>query len=356
MDRNIDVTISSIAEENHGVFGAHHLRELRVSKSEREWRLRSGRWIEVYDGVYRIAGVPQSWRGDLLAACWAGGTRAVASHRSAAALWELPGQQRGIREITCPRWRRAQHTGLLVHETTALSERDMALVDAIPVTTIERTILDLAAVCGSFTVDLAIDNALRRQLTNVDKLFAMLRRVGKRGRKGTRTLRTLLADRDGRYTPTESEREQMLLRVLREHGLPEPERQFSIYDNAGSFLARPDLVYRDLKIAMEYDSYQHHVGKDALVRDSRRRKCDCGTRLAHVGRDGRGRPLRKWPGVRAGSRSRARNAPTCVNSPRIARRIDAGWGVGLVPAVYGWSMVWRRAVAMRTPSQAMTTR
>ena len=84
-------------------------------------------------------------------------------------------------------------------------------------------------------------------------------------------MRGLLADRDANYAPTESEREQMLLRVLREHGLPEPERQFSIYDDAGNFLARPDLVYRDLKIAMEYDSYQHHVGKDALVRDSRRR-------------------------------------------------------------------------------------
>ena len=84
-------------------------------------------------------------------------------------------------------------------------------------------------------------------------------------------LRGLLAERDGNYVPTESEREQMLLRVLRDHGLPEPERQFSIYNDAGEFLARPDLVYRDLKIAMEYDSYQHHVGKDALVRDSRRR-------------------------------------------------------------------------------------
>ena len=84
-------------------------------------------------------------------------------------------------------------------------------------------------------------------------------------------LRGLLAERDGSYVPTESEREQMLLRVLRDHGLPEPERQFSIYNDAGDFLARPDLVYRDLKIAMEYDSYQHHVGKDALVRDSRRR-------------------------------------------------------------------------------------
>jgi hypothetical protein len=63
----------------------------------------------------------------------------------------------------------------------------------------------------------------------------------------------------------------MLVRVLREHGLPEPERQFSIYDDAGSFIARPDLSYRDLKIAMEYDSYQYHVGNAAHVRDNRRR-------------------------------------------------------------------------------------
>ena len=84
------------------------------------------------------------------------------------------------------------------------------------------------------------------------------------------------ADRDAKYAPTESEREQMLLHVLREHGLPEPERQFSIYDDSGTFVARPDLVYRDMKIAMEYDSYQYHVGNEAHVRDSRRRNAMIG--------------------------------------------------------------------------------
>jgi very-short-patch-repair endonuclease len=163
-----------------------------------------------------------------------------------------------------------------VHETQALSSRDHTLVDGIPVTTVERTIFDLAAVCSAFTVELAIDNALRRELTTLDELGAMLRRIGKRGRKGTKLVRRLLAERDPAYAPTESERELMLLRVLREHGLPEPERQFSIYDEFGNFVARPDLVYRDLKIAMEYDSYQHHVGKHPLVRDSRRRNAMTG--------------------------------------------------------------------------------
>jgi len=276
METSIDAAISAVAQEHHGIFASHHLRELCVSKAEREWRLGEGRWIEVHLGVYRIAGTPGSWRGDVLAAVWAGGTRAVASHRSAAGLYEIPGGREDMVEVTCPRWRRARHDGIEVHETKALSPRDCTVVDGIPVTTVERTIFDLAAVCSGFTVELAMGNALRRDLTTLDRLGAMLRRVGKRGRKGTKLLRGLLAERDPAYAPTESERELMLLRVLREHGLPEPERQYSIYDDQGHFIARPDLVYRDLKIAMEYDSYQHHVGKHPHVRDSRRRNAMMG--------------------------------------------------------------------------------
>jgi hypothetical protein len=267
----IDAAIAEVAEAHHGLIASHHLRELELSEDARRTRRDSGRWAEMYKGVYRIAGTPLSWKGSLLAACWAGGTRAVASHRSAAALWNLPGRRVQPAEITCPRWRRARHDDVLVHESTALSGRDKTVVDGIPVTTVQRTIFDLCAVCSPFTVDLAIDNALRRDLTTVDELLALLRRLGKRGRRGTRKFRKLLEDRDASYVPTESEREQMLLRVLTEHGLPEPERQFSIYDNAGNFVARPDFVYRDLKIAMEYDSYQHHTGKAAIVRDNRRR-------------------------------------------------------------------------------------
>jgi predicted transcriptional regulator of viral defense system/very-short-patch-repair endonuclease len=271
MKIDVDAAVARIAESHHGVFAFHHLQQLKVSEDDRCLRLESGRWESPYQLVYRIAGAPRSWKTELLAACWAGGERAFASHQSAAALWDLPGQRRAVAEITCPRWRRARHLGLLVHETTALSSRDTTIVDGIPVTTVARTIFDLGAVSRRFTVDQAIDTALRNELTTLDELYAVLRRVGKRGRKGTKQLRGLLAERDADYAPTESEREQMLIRVLLAHGLPEPERQFSIYDDLGEFVARPDLVYRDLKIAMEYDSYQHHVGKDALVRDSRRR-------------------------------------------------------------------------------------
>ncbi|HEX5587592.1 MAG TPA: hypothetical protein VFZ17_09805 [Acidimicrobiia bacterium] len=270
MQKPIDVEIARLAEGQHGVFAAVHLALIGVKSHDRKYRVTNGRWIELHRGVYRVAGVPGSWRSDLLAACWAGGTRAVASHRSAAELHGLPGRSSSLIEITCHHWHRTRHDGLVVHESRALSDRDITIIDAIPVTTVERTIFDLCAVRGRKTVDLAIDNALRRDLTTFDRLAAASRRLGRRGLEGTRTLRSLLAERDPQYTPTASEQEQLLLDVLRRCNFPEPVRQFEIRDEFGVFVGRVDLAYPDLMIVIEYDSYQEHVGNQQHVRDRRR--------------------------------------------------------------------------------------
>jgi hypothetical protein len=98
--------------------------------------------------TYWLAGVEHTWRGEVLAACLAGGTRALASHRSAAAVRDLPGGDRRIQELTCPRWRRARHAGLIVHESTVLDSCDVDVVDGIPVTSVDRTLFDLGAVAA----------------------------------------------------------------------------------------------------------------------------------------------------------------------------------------------------------------
>src|SRR3954447_6361471 len=145
MDSDIDRRVAEIAAVHHGVFSLGHLQDLGTSHRARQHRLDTGRWHQLHDGAYRLAGAPRTWKGSLLAACWAGGSRAVASHRSAAALWQLPGRREDLIELTTPRWRRARHDGLLVHESTALGVRDITILDAIPVTTVERTIFDLCA-------------------------------------------------------------------------------------------------------------------------------------------------------------------------------------------------------------------
>src|SRR4051794_17806564 len=273
---DIDALVTDIAEAHHGVFGAHHLRDLGVSRHVRTRRLASGRWELVHERVYRIVGTPLSWRGQLLAACWAGGTRAAGSHRSAAELWQLPGRDDKTTEITCPRWRRARHDGLLVHESLVLDDIDTTVRERIPVTTVARTLFDLAGVVGPTTVDIAVGTALRRELTTLFELQEVFDRLASRGRSGTTQFRAVLELHRATPAQTESEAEHLILRLIGKHGLPAPIPQYVIRRADGTFVARVDFAYPDLKIAIEYDSYAHHLGTEAHDRDAARRNAVLG--------------------------------------------------------------------------------
>jgi hypothetical protein len=271
MTDELDIAIARIADAHHGLFGHQHLVLLGVSPEERRHRLATGRWEYVHDSAYRVGGAALGWHGSLLAACWAGGTRAFASHRSALALHQLPGGSRDVIEITCPRSRRARHEGLVVHETRAHDDDQVTLVDAIPCTTIERTLFDLAGMRRRRTLDLALDVALRLEKTSLPSLRALCDQVARRGRRGSAIFRSALEERSPTDALPESAPERLLAAALVARGLPRPVLQHVVLDQSGDFVARADLAYPDDRILIEYESFQHHTGKVALVRDSARR-------------------------------------------------------------------------------------
>jgi very-short-patch-repair endonuclease len=270
MDDSLDRKIAAIAERQHGHFTLAQADALGYTDDQREYRTRTGRWVLTYDRVYRIAGLPGSWRGAVLAACWAAQGVAAASHRSAASLRDLPGGVTGFVEITCERWKRAKASGLIVHETLSLDPEDLDVVDGIPVTSVEQTLLGLAAVVHETVVEMALDRALHRKLTTIERLEAFVSRKGKRGRNGIGVLRGLVRELDPMAGVPESPMETKLKQLLRRRGLPMPQFQYEIWHN-GRFVARVDAAYPDLKIAIEYDSYEHHTGKLAITRDNDRR-------------------------------------------------------------------------------------
>jgi hypothetical protein len=61
-------------------------------------------------------------------------------------------------------------------------------------------------------------------------------------------------------------------------GLPRPEVQVPLSDEEGEFLGRPDLLYRDDRLVLEYDGFNH---RERLVDDDRRqnRLVDAGFRI-----------------------------------------------------------------------------
>jgi hypothetical protein len=265
----MDENVAALARQQHGLFTIAQLDELGITRRQRQWRLRSGRWESPYTGVYRIAGIPPSWRSELLAACLAG--EGVASHRSPAAVWDLPGAHHDRVEIITERWEREQHARLIVHESLVLDDIDKVVVDDIPTTTIERTIFDLCRVRPEVVVDMAIDRAIARGLMDHHKLIATESRLATRGRPGAAKFHSIVARRsDGAPTP-ESAAERQLARALVEQGLPDPEVQFVLRDTDGRLVARCDLAYPQWHIVIEYDSVQEHTGRTALLRDSARR-------------------------------------------------------------------------------------
>lgn len=270
MVENPERAIARFAALHHGIFTSQDADEAGLTRDQRAKRVASGRWEVLHPGVYRIAGVPTSWRGDVLAACWAAHGLAAASHRSAAELWDLPGRAAAPIEVICHRYRRTSVDGLVVHETELLRLEDIEEIDGIPVTAIEQTILGLAAVASSAVVEMAIDRALHRKLTTPLRLDAFVRDKSARGRNGIGVLRQVLSQYDPLAGVPESVMETKLKRLLRSHGLPTPEFQYVIRHD-GRFVARVDAAYPDLRIAIEYDSYEHHTGKGAIVRDNDRR-------------------------------------------------------------------------------------
>src|SRR5438270_711211 len=109
-------------------------------------RLDRGAWRLVYPGVYVVGGAPDTPHQRLVAACLAAGPDAVASHRAAGWVWRYDGfEHPGPLEITFVEGRGPLRQGVILHRTRRLDPADGTVHNGIPVTTRERTLIDLGA-------------------------------------------------------------------------------------------------------------------------------------------------------------------------------------------------------------------
>ena len=271
MPSDADRQLAEEAAGHYGVFTLADARRAGLRRHQIRERVENT-WLAYYEGVFRIAGTPDTWLGRLYAATKAAEPGGAVSHRSGGAVYELPGGTRDLIELSCLRWKRARHAGLVVHESRRLDERDITTVDGIPVTTPARTILDLASCFPSERyLEYVLQAARRKRLITYESMRATFDRHARRGLKGVRALRVVLDGWDPASRPTESEMETRLLQILRDHGLPEPVTQFEIRDGAGELVARTDAALPQWRIVIEYDSKQEHSDEFQVSRDSRRR-------------------------------------------------------------------------------------
>lgn len=255
----------NLALAQGGVVTRRQLLELGVNKGQIDYRVNRGEWTVVKRGVYQVA-APRDRR-DLLRRVVAAWERSVVSHETAAELHDIPFVERG-RIVVSHHSRTTHHfPGIEVRRTHDLDAWHVTKVDEMPVTTIARTVVDLAATRGVRLVGAIVDRLVTDDRVDLVEVAAVHGAVARRGKPGTQTLRVVLDARLEGRSRGESELEQRGRRLLGSAGVPLPRSEFPIPWNPAR---RFDDAYPDLRIAIEWDSRRYHGQLAAFEADRAR--------------------------------------------------------------------------------------
>lgn len=256
--------LARVATRQHGVISLGQMRGLGLTTAAVNKRAAAGSLHRIHRGVYSV--VPAqllSPRGRFMAAVLACGPGAVLSHRSAAALHGLRATDRVRIEVIVPRRSGQRHPGLQIHRSITLTEADVTTVDGIAVTTIARTLADLADVLPARAVERAIEQAVIMEVLDGRALSDQISRHP----RGP-CLRRLTAEPIA--PPTDSEVEERFLTVLRKADIPEPERQVYLAPDDTGPMVRADFVWRAQRLIVETDGARVHRTRRSFEADRRR--------------------------------------------------------------------------------------
>jgi len=262
--RGIDARISELAEQQYGVVELGQLRRLGVSKREVERRLAAGRLHQLYRGVYAVGHRVLSREGHWLAAVLACGPTAVLSRRSAAAHWGFRSYSGAYVDVTSPSKSRSQ--GSIRRHWALLSPDEVTIHGAIPITTVPRTIFDLARESTPQTIESCLRQCEYLRLYDALSIRDLLQRYPRR--RGNRAIRTALAKLEETPGEVNEGLEERFLAFLDTFALLRPE--LNAWLEAQGHRYKVDCLWREAKLIAELDSWQAHGTRSSFQSDKTR--------------------------------------------------------------------------------------
>jgi very-short-patch-repair endonuclease len=211
--------------------------------------------------VYAVGHARLTVRGRWMAAVLACGDDALLSHRSAAALWGMAQAHARQIDVTSVGRSRAGPRGITLHRSRSVHDDDRTVSEGIRVTSIARTLLDLAEVVSPRKLERAIEEGERLRLLDLRALTRLCARS--RGRHGVAPLRALLEKLEP-PPETRSELERLFIQLCRDSGLPRPAVNVSL---AGYEV---DAHWPGSRLVVELDGYAFHRTRAAFERDRAR--------------------------------------------------------------------------------------
>jgi len=173
----------TVSEAQAGYFTTAQAKRAGYSRGLVAHHAKTGAFERIRWGVYRLRRFPSSPREDLYIAWLEAGARAVVSHDSALELYGLSDLLPAQTHITLPRTSSRRRSGIRMH-TTDLNANEIAVRDGLPVTTVARTIADVARSGGATElVEQAVHEALSRGLVGEEELREQASRRGGRAKR-----------------------------------------------------------------------------------------------------------------------------------------------------------------------------
>lgn len=261
--RETDRVIAELAEGQHGRVARRQLRALGIGRGAidrrlERMRLRPTRYRGVYAVGHRIRSRKATWMEAVLAA----GPDACLSHRAAGAHWGV--LRSGRVEVTVPRTLRSRQ-GFRVHEAV-LRPDEVTVLDGIPVTTVPRTLFDLAATETRHDLERAVHEADYLRLHDPLSLTDLLSRYP--GRRGTRAIKAVVAARDRETNVSREEFVDRFLSLVAKTGLPDPDT--NVWMTVAGKSHEVDCVWREHTLMVELDGWGAHGTRRAFQRDRAR--------------------------------------------------------------------------------------
>ncbi len=212
--------IAGLADRQHGVVGRRQLIALAIPERTIEEWVKGGRLHPVHREVFAVGHPRLGEAGRRWAAVLTYGEGTLLSHRSAAVLWGLARGRSRVMDVTATTGRQGidRRAGVFVHRGR-LHPEDRTVCGGIPVTTVARTLFDLAEFVPFKRLESAWEEADRLNLLQLRAIEKVCEQGY--GRRALKPIRRLLAEARAAMI-TRSPLEDDFAAFCRKHGLPMP--------------------------------------------------------------------------------------------------------------------------------------
>ena len=257
--RTADRVIRELASQAHGVVTRSELLGAGLTADEIKQRRKSGLLLPVHRGVYRVGHHAPSLEARYLSAVRACGDDALLAGRAAAHLWRVIKGSPPQPEVLTPRDRRVK--GVRVHRARRSELPSPVIKRGIPVTSVPRTLVDLASSLPEADLARACHEAGVLYRAAPKQVYSVLRHLP--NAPGRKKLERVLY---GDVPVTLSRLESRFLKLIRAAGLPLP------VTNQVTDGRRVDCRWPDQRLTVELDSYRYHQSRYAWEKDRRRER------------------------------------------------------------------------------------